>query len=109
MTLCLMIKNKYLEEKVREQEKEGTFIERRAYKRFWRSRIGSTHAWMRSGEAVFLCGRKAWRADIQRITIEATPDEIKDVVKTKICYKIECKFPEDEFEWLLVKFPSKMV
>ena len=109
MTLCFMIKTKYLEEKVREQEKIGKFYERRAYKRFWRYRIGSTHSWSLGGNAVFLCGRNAWHADILNVVTEKTPNEIKDIVKTKACYVVECKFTEEEFKRLLVRFPSEPI
>lgn len=110
MVLCFMIKKKYLEEKVREQEKEGTFIERRAYKPFWRSRIGSVHQWgprlrHNHAEAVFLCGRDSWSAEIIEITLSRTPEELKDVVGREVCYEIKCKFYSDELEWLQVKYP----
>jgi hypothetical protein len=101
-----MIKRRYLIEKVAEQEKTGTFHERRAYTKFWRKRIGSTHQWHLGGEAVFLCGKHAWRADILNVTIEKTTPNIKDVVNSEVCYNIECKFPQEEFEWLLVAYPQ---
>lgn len=102
MTLSFMIRKKYLLAKVDEQEKTGTFIERRAYKPFWRSRIGSTHAWHLGGEAVFLCGRYAFIADIRNIAIKRTPDDIRDVVSSKVCYNIECRFLQSELEGLSV-------
>lgn len=109
MTLSFMIRKKYLEEKVLEQEQKGTFIERREYTKFWRVRIGSTHAWRFGGEAVFLCGRHAWCADVIDIKIEYTPDEIKDVIHSKICYEIKCRFGTDELERLQMKFPVKTI
>lgn len=105
-----MIKKKYLEVKVREQEKDGTFIDRRAYKPFWRSRIGSVYQWgprLRNGhaDAVFLCGRDSWRADIIEIALSRTPKSIRQMIGSEVCYEIECKFPTEELEWLKVKFP----
>ena len=41
MTLSIMIRKKYLAEKVAEQQETGVFYERRAYSKFWRVRIGS--------------------------------------------------------------------
>lgn len=111
MTLLFMIKKKYLAEKVAEQASTGTFHERREYKPFWRARIGSTARWklkssMKIGrnndDAVFLCGRYAFHADILKITIEETPSGIEDVVKGKLCYDIECKFLSEELEGLSV-------
>lgn len=84
MTLSLMIKRKYLAEKLAEQEETGTFHERREYKSFWRNRIGATNAWKNNGGAVFLCGRYAFMADILNITIDETPPGIEDVVDTLI-------------------------
>ena len=101
MMLSLMIKKKYLVEKLIEQEETGRFHERREYKRFWRRRIGSTHAWKRGGEAVFLCGRHSFRAKILSITTNTTPDEYVDVAG-KICYVIECKFIGHEIDGLRV-------
>lgn len=105
-----MIKKKYLELKVREQEKEGTFVEMRAYKPFWRSRIGSVYQWgprrgYHHADAVFICGRKAWRAAVLGIELARTPKDLKDVVGSEVCYEIECKFYADELGWLKVKFP----
>ena len=100
MTLSFMIKKKYLAEKVIEQEATGTFHERREYKPFWRIRIGSTHAWHLGGDAVFLCGRYAFVADIRNIVIDETPTGIEDVVGRALCYNIECKFLPEEFEEL---------
>lgn len=100
MTLSFMIKKKYLAEKVKEQEETGTFHERRAYKPFWRTRIRSIHAWGNGGEAVFLCGKYAFMADILNITIDETPEGIEDVVPGKLCYDIECKFLQGELEAL---------
>ena len=91
MTLSLMIKKKYLREKVREQEHTGSFHERREYKRFWRSRIGSTSAWRLGGDAVFLCGRHSFAAGVRNIKIADTPDAYT-VVAGQVCYDIECKF-----------------
>lgn len=101
MTLSFMIKKKYLEEKVAEQKATGTFHERREYKQFWRSRIGSTHQWHLGGDAVFLCGRHAFGADILNIKIEKTQDKYVSVAGT-ICYVIECKFEECEIDKLRV-------
>jgi hypothetical protein len=92
MTLSLMIKKKYLAEKVAEQQKTGAFTERRAYNKFWRVRIGSTSAWNRGGRAVFLCGCDIFPAVIRRITIEPTPAGIEDAVSSELCYNIECEF-----------------
>ena len=108
MTLSFVIKKKYLAEKVAEQEETGTFHERRAYKHFWRTRIGSVDRWkLKSSykfgrlndEAVFLCGRYAFEADILNITIDETPDAYT-VVAGQICYDIECKFLQEELEAL---------
>ena len=99
MVLSFMIKKRYLIEKVAEQEETGTFHERRDYKQFWRKRIGSTHRWHLGGDAVFICGRHAFTADILNITIEETPDEYVDVAG-KMCYNIECKFLQEELEGL---------
>lgn len=114
MTLSFMIRKKHLEEKVREQEKKGTFIERREYKSFWRSRIGSVYQWgprlaPNHADAVFLCGRHAWRADVLNVKIENTPKEIKDIISSKVCYAVECRFDIDELEWLQARFPDKVV
>ncbi len=111
MTLSFMIKKKYLEEKVREQERTGTFIERRAYKSFWRSRIGSIYQYgirgaLHRDDVVFLCGRRAWRAKILGISIERAPAEV-EVFIGKICYAIECQFDTDTLEWLQFEFPVK--
>lgn len=102
MTLAFMIKKKYLVEKVTEQEKTGTFHERREYKQFWRKRIGSTHQWHLGGDSVFLCGRISFIADVLNITIEKTRPNIEDVVKSKVCYNIECRFPSEELEGLSI-------
>ena len=100
MTLSFMIKKKCLAEKVEEQIKTGSFHERRAFKPFWRKRIGSTHQWHLGGDAVFICGRYAYYADILNITIEETPPGIDVVVPGKLCYNIECKFQHEELETL---------
>ena len=92
MTLSFMIKRKYLTEKVAEQTATGSFHERRAYSPFWRKRIGSTHAWHLGGEAVFLCGRDTYRAEVLCVSIERTPPGLGDVITTDLCYDIECKF-----------------
>lgn len=99
MTLSLMIKKKYIIEKLIEQAQNGTFYERREYNPFWRKRIGATSQWShaRPGAAVFLCGKYAFWADVRRITIEKTPPTIKDVVTSSVCYSIECKFSKKEF------------
>lgn len=97
-----MIKKRYLAEKVAEQEATGTFHERREYKPFWRKRIGSVNQ-LAGGNAVFLCGRHAFTADILNITIGETPDEYADVAG-KICYNIECKFLQGELEGLSTFF-----
>jgi hypothetical protein len=100
MTLSFMIQKKYLVEKVAEQEATGTFHERREYKPFWRTRIGSVHEWGHFfTRAVFLCGRHSFQADVMNITIEETPAEYADVAG-KICYNIECKFSSEELEGL---------
>lgn len=101
MTLSFVIQKKYLAEKIAEQEKTGTFHERREYKQFWRKRIGSTHQWHLGGAAVFLCGRHAFRADILNIKIEKTQDKYVAVAGT-ICYIITCKFKECEIDKLRV-------
>ena len=100
MTISFMIKKKYLKEKVRAQEEVGTFYERRAYKPFWRSRIGSMSKWS-SGhrEAVFLCGRQAYKAEVLKIEIEETPAEVTHLVG-ELCYVIECKFHEWDLKML---------
>lgn len=95
MTLSLMIKKKYLREKVEEQEKTGSFHERREYKRFWRTRIGSTTAWKDGGDAVFICGRHAFKAAVSWITIDYTP-EAYTAVAGKVCYVIQCKIMREE-------------
>ena len=101
MTLCFMIKKKYLEEKVKEQEETGVFHERRAYKPYWRARIRSTHAWhLGGGAAVFLCGRYGFEADVLNVVIDETPSEMKDIIKDKFCYVINCRFLSMEFEAL---------
>jgi len=109
MTLSFMIKRKYLAQKVAEQEETGTFHERRAYKPYWRARIGSVNRYTfvssyKLGRfdrrAVFLCGRYAFVADILNITIDETPPSIEDVVASKFCYNIECKFLSSELEGL---------
>ena len=108
MTLSFMIKKKYLVEKVAEQEETGAFHERREYKRFWRTRIGSIDRWkqkssLRSGrdndDAVFLCGRHIFAADIINIEINDTP-EAYTTVAGQLCYDITCKFLADELEGL---------
>ena len=101
MTLSFMIKKKYLEEKLSEQENTRTFHERREYKRFWRKRIGSTHQWHLGGDAVFLCGRQVFRADVLNVKIEKTQDKYVSVAGTT-CYNIECKFKECEIDKLSV-------
>lgn len=102
MTLCFLIRKKYLAEKVIEQEATGTFHERRAYKPFWRSRIGAPGVWKNRGKAhaVFLCGRYAFCADVLEIALDKTPPGIEDVVGGSLCYNIECKFLPEEFEEL---------
>ena len=102
MTLSFMIKRKYLIEKVAEQEATGTFHERRAYKPFWRSRIGAPGVWKNRGKAhaVFLCGRYAFCADVLEITLDKTPPGIEDVVDGSLCYNIECRFLSSELEGL---------
>ena len=105
MTPSFIIQKRYLAEKVAEQEATGTFHERREYKPFWRKRIGSTHRWHLGGDAVFLCGKHAWRADVLNIIIEKTPDAYTTVAG-QMCYTIECKFPQEEFEWLLIAYPQ---
>ena len=106
-----MIKRRYLDKKAAEQEETGSFHEWREYKPFWRARIGSVDRWkLKSSckfgrlndEALFLCGRHAWSADILNITIDETPEGIDDVVPSKLCYNIECKFLHDDFESLLI-------
>jgi hypothetical protein len=99
-----MIKKRYLAEKVAEQEETGTFHERRAYKPFWRSRIGAPGVWKNRGKAhaVFLCGRYAFCADVLEITLDKTPPGIEDVVPGDLCYNIECKFRECEIDELSV-------
>jgi len=92
MTLSFMIKRKYLTEKVAEQTATGSFHERRARTPFWRKRIGSTHKWHLGGEAVFLCGRDVYRADVLRVAITPTPAGLEDVISTALCYDIECRF-----------------
>jgi hypothetical protein len=109
MTLSFMIKKKYLLEKVVEQEETGTFHERRAYTKFWRARIGSVSRWtlkssLKSGglfaDAVFVCGRYAYYANILNITLEETPPGIEEVVPGDLCYNIECEFYSGELEGL---------
>ena len=102
MTLSLMIKKKFLAEKVAEQEATGTFHERREYKTFWRTRIGSVHTWGIGDLAVFLCGRHAFTADILNITLDETPSGIAEVVPSDLCYNIECKFLQEELEGLSI-------
>ena len=99
MTLSLMIKKRYLAEKVEEQEANETFQERRAYKRFWRTRIGSTTAWRLGGKAVFLCGHESFPAKILNIKIANTPDRYVGMVG-KVCYDIECIFSDEVVERL---------
>ena len=94
--LSLMIKKRYLNEKLIEQEATGGFNERREYKPFWRTRIGSVHAWGDGDKAVFLCGRHAFRADIMGIALDETPVGIEEVVPGDLCYNIECKFLQEE-------------
>lgn len=102
MTLSLMIRKKYLVEKVAEQEATGTFHERREYKRFWRARIGSVHKWGHFfTHATFLCGSHAFSANILNIKIIKTP-EAYTVVAGKICYDIECKFIQEDLERLSI-------
>ena len=102
MTLSFMIRKKYLVEKVAEQEATGTFHERREYKPFWRTRIGSVHAWGGRDEAVFLCGRYSFIADILNITLDETPAGIEEVVPGDLCYNIECKFLQEELDGLAI-------
>jgi len=102
MTLSFMIRKKYLDEKLREQEATGTFHERRSCTKFWRKRIGSVHSWGPGDNAVFLCGRQHFRADIIGVTVGSTPSEITDVVDGGYCYVIECKFRECEIDELCV-------
>ena len=97
MTLSFIIQKRYLAEKVAEQEATGTFHERREYKPFWRTRIGGTYKWRHGGDAVFLCGRYKFAANIRNITIEETPEEYAQVAG-KVCYNIECKFRQEEME-----------
>ncbi len=92
MTLSLPITKVYLRQKVQEQQETGVFHEFRAYKPFWRCRIGSPTAWNVGGDAVFLCGKDIFRATVRRIVIENTPDGIQDAVPTELCYNIECQF-----------------
>ncbi len=109
MTLSFMIKKCYLAEKIKEQDSTGTFHERRAYTKFWRTRIGSVSRWtlnssLKSGglfaDAVFVCGRYAFYADIMNITLDETPPGIEEVVPSDLCYNIECKFLQEELEGL---------
>ena len=102
MTLCLMIKKKYLIEKLEEQQRTGSFIERRAYKKYWRSRIGSTGVWskLRKSKAVFLCGRHAFDADVRKISIKSTPTRLLAVLRRSTCYNITCKFTPEAIEEL---------
>ena len=95
-----MIKRRYLAQKLEEQDETGTFHERRAYKPFWRTRIGSTYKWRHGGDAVFLCGKYAFHADIINITLDQTPPGIGDVVGGSLCYNVECKFRQSELEGL---------
>lgn len=95
-----MIRKKYLAEKMTEQIATGTFHERREYKQFWRTRIGSVHAWGDGDKAVFLCGRYSFVADILNITLDETPPGIEEVVPGDLCYNIECKFLQEEIETL---------
>ena len=113
MTLSLMIKRKYLLEKVNEQVETGTFHERREFKSFWRTRIKSVSRWgPRKGNgknyAVFICGTHAYYANILNITIDETPSGIEDVVPGKLCYNIECKFPSEELESLSLFLSEKV-
>ena len=107
MTLSFLIKKVHLAEKAKEQEATGTFHERRAYTKFWRTRIGSVSRWtlnssLKSGglfyDAVFLCGRYSFIADILKITLDHTPEGIEEVVPSDLCYNIECKFLQEEIE-----------
>ena len=102
MTLSLPIKKVHLAEKLKEQEETMTFHERRAYKPFWRTRIGSVHTWGIGDTAVFLCGRYAFYADILNIILDHTPEGIDDVVPSDLCYNIECKFLQEELEGLSI-------
>lgn len=102
MTLCFLIKKRYLQEKLEEQQRTGEFIERREYKPFWRSRIGSPLSWsnLRGAKAVFLCGRYAFYADVLGISIDSTPLGIEDVVTSSLCYNIKCRFSREELKEL---------
>ena len=102
MTLCLMIKKKYLIEKLEEQQRTGSFIERRAYNKYWRSRIGYTGVWskLRKSKAVFLCGRNVFGADVLKVELLKTAYGIGDVVTTDVCYDIQCKFTPEAIEEL---------
>lgn len=95
MTLSLMIKKKYLLEKVEEQENTGTFTERRSYSRFWRARIKATGSWGPNDHAVFLCGRHAYPAEIIQIVIGAVPTKYRDVLVGDVCYCVICRFADD--------------
>ena len=100
MTLSFMIKRKYLMQKVAEQTDTGSFHERRAYTPFWRKRIKSPWMWYFGGEAVFLCGRGAYRAVVLDVTITRTPAGLEDVITTPVCYDIECRFGSEEVQIL---------
>lgn len=102
MTLCLMIKKKYIIEKLEEQQRTGSFIERRAYKKYWRSRIGSTGVWskLRKSKAVFLCGRNVFGAEVLKVELAKTNTGIDGVVTTEVCYAIQCKFTPEAIEEL---------
>ena len=100
MTLSFMIKKKYLVAKYIEQEATGTFHERRSRTPFWIKRMESLNGVLRGKDAMFLCGRHAFYADIKNIVIDETPPGIEDVVGGSLCYNIECKFSPEEFEVL---------
>jgi len=102
MTLCFMIMKKYLREKFEEQQQTGQFIERREYKPYWRSRIGSPLSWskLRRANAAFLCGRYVFNAEVKRIRVRDTPFEVNDVIESDICYEISCWFPPEELKAL---------
>lgn len=110
MTLCFLIKKRYLQEKLEEQQRTGSFIERREYKPYWRVRIGSTGVWsmLRRARAVFLCGQNAFDADVLKVELERTIPGIGDVVKTNVCYNIMCRFPPEELKALETFYQSSM-
>jgi len=109
MTLSFLIKTTHLADKVAEQRETGKFRERRTYNRYWRKRIGSANSKPRHNDAVFLCGRRGWIADVLSVSIDVTPNDVRDVVKSDVCYVIECKFPLEEFEWISISFPEQSV